>query len=53
MTDHYGAAWDATLVDLCRHLPAFAPTIWGLWRHIIDTAGLAGECCRPGPDGAL
>jgi len=46
---HLGATFDTYVAELARHLPAFAPTIFAVWAHVLeqDRHGFADElCCR-------
>jgi hypothetical protein len=39
------ATFDRYVAELARHLPAFAPTIFALWEHILDDPYYRDERC--------
>jgi hypothetical protein len=46
---HMASTFDHYVAELARHLPAFAPTIYGLWAHILETPGYGDTLCCQEP----
>jgi hypothetical protein len=43
------ATFDHYVAELARHLPAFAPTIYALWDHILESPGFSDTLCCQEP----